>query len=87
MTGEIMLRGKVGIIGGVKEKVISAYRAGVREIFLPKDDERFLEDIPNEILSEIKIHLVQTYDEIFSEIFKDVKINDQFNKDSITLSN
>ena len=73
MTGEITLRGKVGIIGGVKEKVISAYRAGVNEIFLPTEDERFLEDIPNEILSKIKIHLVNTYDDIFNEIFKSIK--------------
>ncbi len=70
MTGEIMLRGKVGIIGGVKEKVISAYRAGVREIFLPKDDERFLEDIPKYILKDIKIHLIKNYDEIYDLLFK-----------------
>lgn len=70
MTGEITLRGKVGIIGGVKEKVISAHRAGVREIFLPIDDERYLEDIPKYILDDIKIHLVKQYSEIYSSIFK-----------------
>lgn len=75
MTGEITLRGKVGIIGGVKEKIISAYRAGVREIFLPKDDERFLEDIPNYILKDIKINLVEKYEEIFNSIFKKPKSN------------
>ena len=73
MTGEITLRGKVGIIGGVKEKVISAFRAGVNEIFIPRDDERFLEDIPQEILQQITIHLVDTYDDIFNIIFKDIK--------------
>lgn len=73
MTGEITLRGKVGIIGGVKEKVISAFRAGVNEIFIPREDERYLEDIPQEILSKITIHLVDTYDDIFSLIFKDMK--------------
>lgn len=70
MTGEIMLRGKVGIIGGVKEKTISAYRAGVREIFIPIDDERFLEDVPKYILKDIKVHLVKHYDEIYNELFK-----------------
>lgn len=73
MTGEITLRGKVGIIGGVKEKVISAYRAGVREIFLPKDDERFLEDVPEDIKRNITFHLVEKYDEIFDSIFKNRK--------------
>ena len=69
MTGEIMLRGKVGIIGGVKEKVISAQRAGIKNIFLPKDDERFLEDIPTEILKKVKINLVEKYEDIFNKIF------------------
>lgn len=73
MTGEITLRGKVGIIGGVKEKVISAFRAGVNEIFIPRDDERFLEDVPKEILSKINMHLVDVYDDIFKVIFKDLK--------------
>lgn len=73
MTGEIMLRGKVGIIGGVKEKTISAYRAGVREIFLPIDDERFLEDVPEDIRKNIKFHLVSKYQEIYDEIFKGQK--------------
>ena len=73
MTGEIMLRGKVGIIGGVKEKTISAYRAGVREIFMPKDDERFLDDVPTEIKKDLNIHLVEKYQEIYDVIFKGVK--------------
>lgn len=64
MTGEITLRGKVGIIGGVREKTISAYRGGVTEIFMPKDDERFLEDIPADILKNITIHFVEEYKEI-----------------------
>ncbi|MDR1850854.1 MAG: endopeptidase La [Mycoplasmataceae bacterium] len=69
MTGEITLRGKVGIIGGVREKVISAYRGGVTEFFIPKDDERYLEDIPKEIRDNVVIHLVETYDEIFQALF------------------
>jgi ATP-dependent Lon protease len=69
MTGEITLRGKVGIIGGVREKVISAFRGGVTEFFIPKDDERYLEDIPKEIRDNIDIHLVETYNEIYNSIF------------------
>ncbi len=70
MTGEITLRGRVLIIGGVKEKVISAFRGGINEIFLPIDDERFLKDIPIEVREKIKFHLVKTYPEIYSEILK-----------------
>ncbi|MCV3743313.1 endopeptidase La [Ureaplasma sp. ES3154-GEN] len=73
MTGEIMLRGNVGIIGGVKEKVISAHRAGVREIILPVDDERYLEDVPQEVRDDLQIHLVKHYDEVYQIVFSDQK--------------
>ncbi len=69
MTGEITLRGKVLIIGGVKEKVISAFRGGVKEIFLPIDDERYIKDIPVEVREKIKFHLVKTYPEIYEIVF------------------
>lgn len=69
MTGEITLRGKVMIIGGVKEKVISAVRAGITKIFLPEDDERYLVDVPQEVLSKVQIVLVKEYDTIFNDIF------------------
>ncbi|WP_391592167.1 Lon protease [[Mycoplasma] cavipharyngis] len=74
MTGEITLQGKVLIIGGVKEKVISAVRGGVNKIFLPKDDERYLDDVPEEVLSKIEIILVKHYSEIFDHIFVKSKI-------------
>ena len=69
MTGEITLRGKVLIIGGIKEKVISAFRGGANEIFIPKADERFLKDVPEEVRSKIKFHLVEKYSEIYNAIF------------------
>lgn len=69
MTGEITLRGKVLIIGGVKEKIISAVRGGVKKIFMPKDDERYLEDVPKEILDKTEIILVSEYQEVFDQIF------------------
>jgi len=64
MTGEITLRGKVLPIGGVKEKLLAAHRMGLRTIVLPKDNEKDLADIPQEILSSLKIHFAETMDEV-----------------------
>ena len=64
MTGEITLRGKVLPIGGVKEKLLAAHRMGLRTIVLPKDNEKDLADIPQEILSSLAVHLVETMDEV-----------------------
>src|ERR1700747_588200 len=64
MTGEITLRGKVLPIGGVKEKLLASHRMGLRTIVLPKDNEKDLADIPQEILSSLKIHPVDIMDEV-----------------------
>jgi ATP-dependent Lon protease len=64
MTGEITLRGKVLPIGGVKEKVLAAHRAGVTTIILPRDNEKDLADIPKNVLDALKLHLVSTMDEV-----------------------
>ena len=69
MTGEINLRGRVTIIGGVKEKVIAALRAGVRDIILPLENKKDLEEIPEEVSSNLNFHFVKNFDEALKIIF------------------
>jgi ATP-dependent Lon protease len=64
MTGEITLRGKVLPIGGVKEKLLAAHRAGVLNIVLPKDNEKDLADIPKNVMDSLNIYMVETMDEV-----------------------
>ena len=64
MTGEITLRGKVLPVGGIKEKVLAARRAGCDGVILPKENERDLDEIPRAIRRALKIHLVNRVDEI-----------------------
>jgi ATP-dependent Lon protease len=64
MTGEITLRGRVLPIGGIKEKVLGAHRAGITTIVLPKDNEADLEDVPEEVRKVLTFHPVQTLAEV-----------------------
>ncbi len=64
MTGEITVRGKVLPIGGLKEKLLAAYRHGIREVILPKDNEKDLPDIPEMLRKEMKMNFVTSMDEV-----------------------
>jgi ATP-dependent Lon protease len=66
MTGEITLRGRVLPIGGVKEKVLGAVRAGIDRIILPRENEPDLEDLPDEVRSKIEVHLVHELGEVLA---------------------
>jgi ATP-dependent Lon protease len=63
LSGEISLRGRVLTVGGVKEKVLAAHRAGLKEIVLPRENERDLDDIPEEVRNALKFHWVDNLDE------------------------
>ena len=69
MTGEITLRGRVLGIGGLKEKVIGAHRAGIRKVFIPIENEKDLDEIPEDIRNDIKFISVKNYMEIYKNIF------------------
>ena len=71
MTGEITLRGRVLGIGGLKEKVIGAHRAGIKKVYIPLENEKDLDEIPEEVRKDIKFISVSNYSEIYDSIFKD----------------
>ena len=64
MTGEITLRGKVLPIGGLKEKILAAHRASLTQVIMPADNEKDLQDVPDEVLQDLTIHFVSTMDEV-----------------------
>jgi ATP-dependent Lon protease len=64
MTGEITLRGRALPIGGVKEKVLGAHRAGIKHIILPKANEADIEDVPEEVRRELTFHPVESLEEV-----------------------
>ena len=66
MTGEITLRGNVLPIGGLKEKVLAAYREGIRTIVLPQENQRDIEEIPEEVRRDLTFHPVSSMDEVLS---------------------
>ena len=70
MTGEVTLRGEVLEIGGLKEKLLAALRGGIKEVIIPKDNEKDLVDIPDNVKKGLKIHPVKFIDEVFALALK-----------------
>ncbi len=71
MTGEVTLRGKVIAVGGVKEKVSAAFRAGIHTIILPKENEKDLKSIPREIIRNTQFIFIESVDELFEQALLD----------------
>ena len=65
MTGEVTLRGKVLPVGGIREKVLAAYRAGIRRVILPKGNESDLDDVPRDVRGKMRFDLVGDVGEVF----------------------
>jgi ATP-dependent Lon protease len=88
MTGEITLRGHVLPIGGVKEKVLAAYRVGIKTILLPKENEKDLADIPDDISEKLKFHLVENMGEVLEialvERLPQLHLDESENKKKLT---
>ena len=74
-TGEISLKGDILKIGGLKEKLIAAYNEGIKKVYIPKDNEKELKNLPKQIINSLDIKLVDNYNVIYSELFNlDAKI-------------
>jgi ATP-dependent Lon protease len=71
MTGEITLRGKVLPVGGIKEKVIAAHRAGVKKVILPEENEKDLEEVPDFVKEDMEFSFVKDINEIIGQVLRD----------------
>ena len=69
MTGEVTLRGRALEIGGVREKVVAAHRAGIKQIILPKDNEKNMVDLPEKVKKDVKFYFVKNMDEVVKIVF------------------
>jgi len=73
MTGEITLRGKVLPVGGIREKVLAAHRAGIRKVLLPRENERDIEDIPEKVRNQMEFVLIDNASDALKEVLIPVK--------------
>jgi ATP-dependent Lon protease len=76
MTGEVTLSGRVLPIGGVKEKVLGAVRAGIARFVLPKANDADLEDLPEEVRATIEVHLVEELGEVLALTLRDASYSE-----------
>jgi len=74
MTGEITLRGRVLPIGGVKEKVLGAHRAGIAHVIIPKANEADLEDVPDDVRQQLTFHCVETLRDVLAIALSDAQV-------------
>merc|ERR1712228_1126347 len=71
MTGELSLRGRVLPVGGIKEKVMGAKRAGVKTVVLPNDNRKDFDDLPDLIKADVEVHFAENYDQVFKIAFSE----------------
>jgi len=76
MTGEVTLTGRVLAIGGVKEKLLGAHRAGIRTVILPKDNEPDLDDLPQDVRDQFEVHLVESIDEALAVALRGASLSE-----------
>jgi ATP-dependent Lon protease len=74
MTGEITLRGKVLPVGGIKEKVLAAHRAGIKAVILPKRNEKDIEDVPESVMKSMEFRFVENVGEVFDLALQEAKV-------------
>ena len=77
MTGEVTLQGRVLPIGGLKQKVLAAHRAGLKEVILPKRNEGDLDDVPEQIRAEIAFHVAETIDQVLAAALEEEPATDR----------
>ena len=86
MTGEITLRGRVLPIGGLKEKILAAHRGRIKKVIIPSENEKDLKEIPQSVLKEIEIIMVEHMDEVLSHALILAQGDTLFKKDDISLA-
>lgn len=83
MTGEVTLRGNVLPVGGVRDKVLAAHRAGIRKVIIPKDNESDIDEVPEQVRNEMSFSLVSTVDEVLKAVLKTEIVEEEFDLASI----
>src|SRR5437588_807950 len=86
MTGEITLRGKVLPIGGVKEKVLGAHRAGIRRVLLPAHNEADLDDIPADLRKQMQLVLVESIDQVLREALAPARVTGRASSSTVPVA-